>query len=176
MTATFKPAYGKQTLVTPVQSLIIAPAAAVPRPEGPQGPPAAVGAVPPARHWPLKLRLAPLDDALLQNAALFICGDCTAFATRSFHDLLTPNQIMLIGCPKFEEPRMLAAKLEELFSQVRPSACTVARMEKPCCKGLHTLCRDAAQKTGALFTVREIVVSCAGGVETCAVDQPFETL
>lgn len=117
-----------------------------------------------AGHWPLKLRLAPVEEPLLRHAHLLICGDCTAFASSAFHDTLSPGRAMLIGCPKFEDPRMLTAKLVELFQVAAPSGCTVARMEKPCCKGLYTICQDAAKTSGLDMGIDETVISCSGDV------------
>ena len=118
-----------------------------------------------AFHWPLKLQLAPLDDPSLRGADLIISGDCTAFATSHYHERLRAGRVMLIGCPKFEDPRALTAKMTEIFKEAGPRSCMVARMEKPCCKGLVTVCRDAARAIGSDLEVREVVVYCSGVVE-----------
>lgn len=119
-----------------------------------------------AFHWPLKLRLAPLDDPLLQGADLAVCGDCAAFASKEFHAHMGNGRIMLIGCPKFEDPRELTAKLAELFTATKPSRCMVFRMEKPCCKGLVTICADAAKAAEAeAMPLGETIVYCNGAIE-----------
>lgn len=117
------------------------------------------------RHWPLKLQLAPVDDVLLHKAPLLICGDCTAFATRGFHDRAADGKAMLIGCPKFEDPRLLKMKMVELFQTAHSPSCSVVRMEKPCCKGLVTVCAEAAKECGMPFEVQEIIVFCSGELE-----------
>ncbi len=117
------------------------------------------------QHWPLKLQLAPVDDALLHKMPLLICGDCTAFATKIFHDRVSGGKAMLIGCPKFEDPRLLKAKMVELFKTAHAPSCSVARMEKPCCKGLVTVCAEAAIECDMPFEVKETIVFCSGELE-----------
>lgn len=118
-----------------------------------------------SRHWPLKLQLAPVDDVMLFGADLLICGDCTAFASKGFLDTVGKGKAMLIGCPKFEDPRLLKAKMIELLQTARPKSCSVARMEKPCCKGLVTICVEAARECEVPFAVDETVVYCSGDLE-----------
>jgi len=117
------------------------------------------------QHWPLKLQLAPVDDALLHKAPLLICGDCTAFASRGFHDRAGKDKAMLIGCPKFEDPRLLKAKMVELFKTAHSPSCGVVRMEKPCCKGLVTICAEAAKECDMPFEIQETIVFCSGALE-----------
>lgn len=116
-------------------------------------------------HWPLKLQLAPVDDGILFGTHLLICGDCTAFASRGFHDRAGKGKTMLVGCPKFEDSRLLKAKMLELFRTARPKSCFVARMEKPCCKGLVTVCAEAAKECDVPFRVEEVIVYCDGEME-----------
>ena len=140
-------------------------AEAAPEGEEQSGPPVEKSDLRTASHWPLKLRLAPVEDPLLYASHLMIAGDCTAFATKAFHDQVSPGKAMLIGCPKFEDPRMLTAKLVELFQTARPLTCTVARMEKPCCKGLYTVCQDAAKTAGMEMPISETIIYCSGQIE-----------
>ncbi|MDL2207279.1 4Fe-4S binding protein [Desulfovibrio sp. OttesenSCG-928-M16] len=118
----------------------------------------------PCRHWPLKIRLAPVDDPQLAGSHILAAGDCTAFACPDFHRLVNPGKVTLIGCPKFENPKELTEKITEIFRIARPESCTIARMEKPCCKGLVTICSDAAKAAGFDGPLQDIVIHCKGGL------------
>ena len=118
----------------------------------------------PCDHWPLKLRLAPVDDQKLLGCHLLIAGDCTAFACPDMNQRVQAGKVTLIGCPKFENAKELTEKLTELLRVVSPLSCTIARMEKPCCKGLVTICSDAVKAAESPIALQETIIYCRGGL------------
>lgn len=119
----------------------------------------------PCAHWPIKLCVAPDDDPALRGASILVAGDCTAFACADFHGRIGRGRAVLIGCPKFESPKVLTDKMIDVFRRAGPVECSIARMEKPCCKGLLTICADAAKAAGFTGPIRESIVYCSGAFE-----------
>ena len=120
---------------------------------------------PSGRHWPLKLRLMPVDAGFLRGADILLAADCTAFAAENFHGKLGGNNVILIACPKFEGGEVLTERLAELFRAAKPASCTVARMEVPCCKALIKACHDANAAAGTEIPVQEIIITRAGEIQ-----------
>lgn len=147
------------SLVSPVLS---APAQAPAPDAASQGPARAPSPNAPCRHWPLKLSLCETESDLMRGARLLIAGDCTAFACRDLHLSQAKGKVILIGCPKLEDPKVLLEKTMALFRQANPESCTVVRMEKPCCKGLHTICTQAAKAVRQDLSVDDVVIYCDG--------------
>lgn len=116
----------------------------------------------PCRHWPLKMKLVPPDSAFLRNADLLVAADCTAFAYAGFHTELSPGRVTVIACPRLEDPRELQNALAELLRQGGLKSCSIARMVVPCCKGLRTICREAAKIANSDIPFSETVIGLDG--------------
>ncbi len=99
------------------------------------------------RNWPVQIKLAPPVAEYFDEAHLLIAADCTPFAFADFHDLLE-GKVLLIGCPKLDDPDFYAHKLSEIIKNNNIKKVTVAHMEVPCCFGLADLATKAIKSSG----------------------------
>lgn len=113
-------------------------------------------------HWPVKIRLMPVDAPVLDGADLVIAADCAAVAHPDFHRTYTPGSVVLIGCPKFDTDADYAGRFAELFTKANPRSVTVVRMEVPCCGGLPYAVRLGLAASGSGIPCREIVIGRQG--------------
>ena len=89
-----------------------APAAA---PADGKGQPDAVSAL---GNWPVQIKLVPVHAPYLQDAALLIAADCTAFVMEDFHAKLAEGKSLVIACPKLDSGRdIYISKLAALIDQ-----------------------------------------------------------
>lgn len=121
-------------------------------------------------HWPVKIRLMPVDAPALQGANLVIAADCAAVAHPDFHKRFVPGAVVLIGCPKFDLDADYPGRFTGLFSSVRPNSVTVVRMEVPCCGGLPHAVKQGLAASGANIPYREIVIGRRGETRDAAHD------
>lgn len=142
-------------------------AAATPAPPTP-APPAvsASGAAVTLGNWPIQIRLVAPGAAFLRDAHLVVAADCTAFACPDFHERFLRDRVLLVGCPKLDDPPSCIDRLAAIASTARPRAITVVHMEVPCCYGMTYLVRQALARAGSDVPVDEVVVSTGGQVTT----------
>jgi len=115
-------------------------------------------------HWPVKLRLVPPDAPFLRGAEVILAADCAAVALPGFNAHLA-GKIVMIACPKFDAPEPHLHKLVEIFRHSGLHKVHILRMEVPCCAGLASLARQAAQMAGAAFPIEDMVVTRTGEVK-----------
>lgn len=95
-------------------------------------------------QWPVQLRLiSPLHHFPQKN--LVIAADCTAFVFPGFHELLG-NRRVLIGCPKFDDPKHSSQALQTILENQTLESLEVILMEVPCCLGLRYLVEGTLEK------------------------------
>ena len=127
-------------------------------------PPAEAGA--PVAHlanWPVQIKLLNIHAPYLQNAALLIAADCTAFAYPDIHRKFMRNKVTLIGCPKLDEGDY-AEKLTAILQANEIKSVTVLRMEVPCCGGIATAVQRALQASGKMIPWQVVTISTAGEI------------
>jgi hypothetical protein len=107
-------------------------------------------------QWPLKIRLVSPDAEVFRGAQLVVAADCAAFHDPNFHANYRSGSPVIIGCPKFEDAAMYAAKLDEIFARAAVAGCTVVRMSVPCCGGLARAVEAAAERHGVAVNVKII--------------------
>ena len=98
-------------------------------------------------HWPVQLKLCPLEATAFQNADLLVAADCTAFACGNFHDTYMAGRTTIIGCPKLDGVDY-SEKLTEILRRNSIRSVLVTRMEVPCCGGLERAVRRAVEDCG----------------------------
>ncbi len=117
-------------------------------------------------HWPLKMRLVPVNAPFLQGADILVAADCAAAASPAFHSKYAPGKVLLIGCPKFDNTDDYLPKLTEMFKKSGIKSCTVLRMEVPCCRGFSLVVDEAARLSaklpGSQVPVKHIILSRTG--------------
>lgn len=93
-------------------------------------------------HWPVQIKLAPVNAPYFNGADLLIAADCSAYAYGNFHGKFMTGKITLIGCPKLDMTDY-SKKLTEILKSNRINSVTVTRMEVPCCGGIEHAVRQA---------------------------------
>jgi Fe-S-cluster-containing hydrogenase component 2 len=115
-------------------------------------------------NWPVQLKLAPLSAPYFQAAKLLISADCVPFAHADFHREFLAGKIVLIGCPKLDDPAFYRRKLAEIFMRNRISSIDVLIMEVPCCFGLANLVEEALNESGKEIPITYTTVGISGEV------------
>ena len=93
-------------------------------------------------HWPIQLKLVPVNAPCFKGANLLIAADCAAYACGSFHADYMRDRVTLIGCPKLDSIDY-SEKLTAILNHNDIASLTVARMEVPCCSGIEIAARTA---------------------------------
>jgi ferredoxin len=70
-------------------------------------------------NWPVQIKLVNPRAPYLQNAALLIAADCTAFAYPDIHRMFMRNKVTLIGCPQRHQERRRPAHGSALLRRHR---------------------------------------------------------
>ena len=134
------------------------PAAAAPAPDAPAGAPVAQ-----LGNWPVQIKLVNPRAPYLQNAALLVAADCTAFAYADIHRKFMRNKVTLIGCPKLDEGDY-AEKLTAILQANEIKSVTVLRMEVPCCGGIASAVQRALQASGKTIPWQVVTISTEGQI------------
>ena len=116
------------------------------------------------RQWPVQLRLVPAQAPYLNGSDLLICADCVPFACADFHAKFLRGKVILVACPKLDDPQVYKEKLNQIIAQNDFKSIVYARMEVPCCAGLVNVIKQVLAdngKTGIPF--REEIISIQGG-------------
>ena len=114
-------------------------------------------------NWPVQIKLVNPRAPYLQNAALLVAADCTAFAYPDIHSRFMPNRVTLIGCPKLDEGDY-ADKLTALLQANEIKSVTVLRMEVPCCGGIAAAVQRALQASGKMIPWQVVTISTDGSI------------
>ncbi|NCD23640.1 MAG: 4Fe-4S ferredoxin [Spartobacteria bacterium] len=140
-------------------------AKAIARTPTPQALPADAPSPPVAQlgNWPVQIKLVNVRAPYLQNAALLIAADCTAFAYADIHHKFMRNRVTLIGCPKLDEGDY-AEKLTAILQANEIKSVTVLRMEVPCCGGIAAAVQRALQASGKTIPWQVVTISTDGAI------------
>ena len=140
------------------KSIARKPAAEAPAADAPAAAPVAHLA-----NWPVQIKLVNPRAPYLQNAALLIAADCTAFAYADIHRKFMRNKVTLIGCPKLDEGDY-AEKLTAILQANEIKSVTVLRMEVPCCGGIASAVQRALQASGKTIPWQVVTISTEGQI------------
>ena len=114
-------------------------------------------------NWPVQIKLVNPRAPYLQNAALLVAADCTAFAFADIHRKFMRNKVTLIGCPKLDEGDY-AEKLTAILQANEIKSVTVLRMEVPCCGGIASAVQRALQASGKTIPWQVVTISTEGEI------------
>jgi MinD superfamily P-loop ATPase containing an inserted ferredoxin domain len=117
----------------------------------------------PLKHWPVQMKLIPSKAPYFDDSDVVIAADCTAYAFANFHGTFIKDNVVMIGCPKFDSGDY-SMKLAEIFSQNRIKTVTVVKMEVPCCSNLDKTVMTALAKVSAKTPYRVITISTNGNI------------
>lgn len=113
--------------------------------------------------WPIQLKLVPTVSESYNGADLLIAADCTAFASRSFHDDFIKGRVTVIGCPKFDSGNYVE-RLAEIFTNNDIKSVTVARMKVPCCSQLERMVKQAIEMSEKDIPTSVVILDTNGMV------------
>jgi len=140
------------------KSMAPKPAATAPAPDAPAAAPVAQ-----LGNWPVQIKLVNPRAPYLENAALLVAADCTAFAYADIHRKFMRNKVTLIGCPKLDEGDY-AEKLTAILQANEIKSVTVLRMEVPCCGGIASAVQRALQASGKMIPWQVVTISTEGTI------------
>jgi NAD-dependent dihydropyrimidine dehydrogenase PreA subunit len=115
-------------------------------------------------HWPVQIRLIPATAPFLKNARLLVAADCTCVALPNLHDDYLNERVVMIGCPKFDDPEPYIQKFADIFKNNPIKEITVLVMEVPCCSGLPMLVKKGMDIAGKAISIRKIVINTKGQI------------
>lgn len=113
-------------------------------------------------QWPVKINLVPRQAPFFDKASLLVVADCAPVAYSGLQKDLLPGKRILIGCPKFEDARGYAEKLQDILKLNDIAGVTVVHMEVPCCSGLKWAVDKAVQASGKNVPVKRYVMTIGG--------------
>jgi len=114
-------------------------------------------------HWPVQIKLIPVNAPYFNGADLLIAADCTAFAYGNFHDRFMKGKVTLVGCPKLDGVNY-AEKLAAIFANNDIRSITVVRMQVPCCGGLPFAVKTALEASGKDIPAETVILTPDGRI------------
>ena len=115
-------------------------------------------------HWPVQIRLVPVEAPFLKNADLLVIADCTAVAHPELHRDFLMGKIVLMGCPKFDDVEHYVEKFTDIFRKVPIRSVTALVMEVPCCQGLPVVVKKAMDDAGKSIPMEYAVIGLQGDI------------
>jgi NAD-dependent dihydropyrimidine dehydrogenase PreA subunit len=99
-------------------------------------------------HWPVQLRLVPVEAPWWDDADVLLAADCVPVAYPGFRSKLLSGRSLAIACPKLDDTSSYVEKLTEILRRNRIRSLTVARMSVPCCSGIARMAEAACERAG----------------------------
>ncbi len=116
-------------------------------------------------HWPVQLKLVPVNAAYFQDADLLIAADCVPFAYPDFHRDFLKGKAVVVGCPKLDDVQYYKEKLTEIFKANSIKSITLPHMEVPCCFGLVKAAEDAIAASGKKIPLKKVKIGIRGDIK-----------
>jgi NAD-dependent dihydropyrimidine dehydrogenase PreA subunit len=114
------------------------------------------------RNWPVQLNLVNPRAPFFKGADLLIMADCVPVASPDWQGTLLKGQVVLVGCPKFDDVPAYLEKLTDIFKYNELKRVTIVHMEVPCCSGLVGLVVKAIKDAGKNVPLERLVLSVEG--------------
>ncbi|MBA2848631.1 4Fe-4S ferredoxin [Thermosulfuriphilus ammonigenes] len=115
-------------------------------------------------HWPIQIRLVPPTAPFLKGARLLVAADCTPVAYPRLHEDFLQGRIILLGCPKFDDPQGYIEKFSQIFAQADIKDITALIMEVPCCGGLPVMIKKGMELAGKDIPLRVVTIGTRGAI------------
>jgi Pyruvate/2-oxoacid:ferredoxin oxidoreductase delta subunit len=116
-------------------------------------------------HWPVQLKLVPINAPYFQDADLLIAADCVPFAYPDFHRDFLKGKAVVVGCPKLDDIQYYKEKLTEIFKANSIKSITLPHMEVPCCFGLVKATEDALAASGKKIPLKKVKIGIRGDIK-----------
>jgi len=114
------------------------------------------------RNWPVQLNLVNPKAPFFKRAELLIMADCVPVASPDWQGALLNDEVVLVGCPKFDDAEAYLEKLTEIFRDNAIKGVKIVHMEVPCCSGLAGLVARAVEDAGKKIPIERMVLSVEG--------------
>ena len=114
------------------------------------------------RNWPVQLNLVNPKAPFFEGADLLIMADCVPVASPDWQGTLLKGEVVLVGCPKFDDVPAYLEKLADIFRNSTIKHVTIVHMEVPCCSGLAGLVQRAIKDAGKKIPMDLLVLSVEG--------------
>ena len=114
-------------------------------------------------HWPVQIKLAPINAPYFDGADLLIAADCCAYAYGNFHGKFMKGKKTLIGCPKLDMIDY-SEKLTAILASNDIKSVTVTRMVVPCCGGIEYAVKQAVANSGKDIPLEIVTVDLDGSL------------
>jgi Pyruvate/2-oxoacid:ferredoxin oxidoreductase delta subunit len=124
-------------------------------------------------HWPVQLKLVPINAPYFQDADLLIAADCVPFAYPDFHRNFLKGKAVVVGCPKLDDIQYYKEKLTEIFKTNSIKSITLPYMEVPCCFGLVKATEDAIAASGKKIPLKKVKIGIRGEIKPEAEERIF---
>jgi NAD-dependent dihydropyrimidine dehydrogenase PreA subunit len=116
-------------------------------------------------HWPVQLKLVPINAPYFQDADLLVAADCVPFAYPDFHRDFLKGKAVVVGCPKLDDIQYYKEKLTEIFKTNSIKSITLPHMEVPCCFGLVKATEDAIAASGKKIPLKKVKIGIRGDIK-----------
>jgi ferredoxin len=117
------------------------------------------------KQWPVQLTLVPPNAPYFQGKDVLLVADCVGYSMGHFHRDYLKGKSLAIACPKLDTNLdMYIEKLVQLINSAKINTLTIMTMEVPCCSGLLTLAKKAAEKASRKLPIKSIVVGIKGDI------------
>lgn len=116
-------------------------------------------------HWPVQLKLVPVNAPYFQDADLLVAADCVPFAYPDFHQDFLKGKVVVVGCPKLDDNQYYKEKLTEIFKTNSIKSVTIPYMEAPCCFGLVWATEEAIKASGKKIPLEKVKIGIRGEIK-----------
>lgn len=113
-------------------------------------------------HWPVQLRLVSPNAPFLRGADILLLADCAALAVPDLHQRYVADQVVLMGCPKFDDTAFYVERLRDILAQNKVRTLTALEMEVPCCSGLSRIAARAVSLAKSATPLTRVMVARDG--------------
>jgi hypothetical protein len=104
----------------------------------------------------------PSNAPFLKKAELLVAADCTAVACPRLHDDFIKGNVVLLGCPKFDDADLYINKFADIFRDADIGSITMLVMEVPCCQGLPVIIKKGMERAGKNVAMEKVVMCRSG--------------
>jgi ferredoxin len=115
-------------------------------------------------HWPIQLRLLPVNAPYLKGASILLTADCVPVSLPDFHARYVPGRVVLLACPKLDDAEAYVDKLAEMLAANQFKDITVLEMEVPCCAGMSRILDAAQRQARTSVPVETVIISRQGAI------------
>ncbi|MDO4745975.1 MAG: 4Fe-4S binding protein [Bacillota bacterium] len=114
-------------------------------------------------HWPVQIKLAPINAPYFDGADLLIAADCCAYAYGNFHNKFMKDKKTLVGCPKLDMVDY-SEKLTAILANNDIKSITLTRMVVPCCGGMEYAVKQAIAGSGKDIPLEVVTIGIDGNI------------